>query len=204
MNGRLPERCLILTACVALIVIFPKLSRAQDVAPAKAHHRYTLIDLGTLGGRQSYLNFYAHVLNSHGTIAGFADTPAGDPHFPNFDSCANPDCLVSHAIVRRNGVVTDLGALSADTSSAALWIGESGMVAGVSGNGLTYPLLGVPEIRGVLWTDDQIDDLGTLGGNESFATAVNSRGTVVGVATNSIPDELSFFGWGTQARLQIG
>jgi uncharacterized membrane protein len=118
---------------------------AQETDLAITHHHYTLIDLGTFGGRQSYLNFYAQVLNSHGTIAGFADTPAGDPHFPNFDLCANPDCLVSHGFVRRNGVVADLGALSPDTSSAALWISDSGMIVGVSGNGITDPLLGMPE-----------------------------------------------------------
>jgi probable HAF family extracellular repeat protein len=193
---------------LAWIVFFALLSLcavyggAQEVERPTPHRRYTLIDLGTLGGRQSYLNldFPAHVLNSHGAIAGFADTPAGDSHFPNFDSCANPDCLVSHAIVRKNGVVSDLGALAPEDSSAAVGLSDSGLVAGVSGNGLTDPILGVPEIRAVLWTDHQINDLGTLGGNQSFATAVNSPGTVVGVAANGIPDDLSFFGWGTQAR----
>jgi probable HAF family extracellular repeat protein len=195
-----PQTAFGLTTCFAILCVGVVDGGAQEADPTTPHHHYTLIDLGTLGGRQSYLNFYAHILNRHGTIAGFADTPAGDPHFPNFDSCSNPDCLVSHAIVRRNGVVTDLGALSPNTSSAALWISDSGMVAGVSGNGVTDPLIGVPEIRGVLWTGDQINDLGTLGGNESFATAVNSRGTVVGVTANGIPDDFSFFGWGTQAR----
>jgi probable HAF family extracellular repeat protein len=200
MISRLPQTFFALTICLALLCVGVSYCDAQEAVTPTTHHHYTLIDLGTLGGRQSYLNFYAQVLNRHGMIAGFADTPAGDPHFPNFDSCANPDCLVSHAIVRRNGIVTDLGALTPDTSSAALWVSDSGMVAGVSGNGLTDPLLGVPEIRGVLWKDYQINDLGTLGGNESFASAVNSRGTVVGVAANGIPDDFSFFGWGTQAR----
>lgn len=200
MNKRSLQTGLALATLFALLSAGAIYGGAQEAEPATTHRHYTLIDLGTLGGRQSYLNFYAKVLNRHGTIAGFADTAAGDPHFPNFDSCANPDCLVSHAIVRRNGVVSDLGALVPDTSSAALWVSESGLVAGVSGNGLTDPLLGVPELRGVLWSDGRIIDLGTLGGNQSFAFAVNSRGTVVGGAANGMPDDFSFFGWGTQVR----
>src|ERR1700726_3314434 len=50
------------------------------------HHSYTLIDLGTFGGPQSFINFpsagYIPVLNNSGTVAGWADTPVPDPH-PN-------------------------------------------------------------------------------------------------------------------------
>lgn len=57
---------------------------------------------------------------------------------------------------------------------------------------------GFAEGRAVLWKDGKALDLGTLGGNESTAFSVNSRGQVVGVATNTIPDPFSFFG--TQLR----
>jgi probable HAF family extracellular repeat protein len=47
----------------------------------------------------------------------------------------------------------------------------------------------------VLWRDGKIIDLGTLpeGGYESEAESVNSRGQVVGVTTNTVPDAYSFF-----------
>jgi probable HAF family extracellular repeat protein len=63
------------------------------------------------------------------------------------------------------------------------------------------PLVGVPEIRATLWKDGQIVDLGTLGGNESFANSLNNEGIVVGAAANTIPDPVSLIGFfGTQTR----
>src|SRR6185312_9330988 len=94
---------------------------------------------------QSYLNFDAQVLNQQGVIAGFADTSAPDPHFPNFSACANPDCLFAHAFQAYNGVVTDLGALPGGANSFVDWISNSGLVVGGSQNGVTDPLIGGTE-----------------------------------------------------------
>ncbi len=48
---------------------------------------------------------------------------------------------------------------------------------------------GLPELRAVLWQQGGITDLGTLeGGYQSYASAVNSRGQVVGAALNTVPD----------------
>jgi probable HAF family extracellular repeat protein len=167
------------------------------------HPRYKLIDLGPFnGGLQSYLNIpnsYAPVLNDAGVVAGWADTAAPDP-YPSF--CFNEDCFVSHAFQSRNGVTTDLGALPGGASSASTWISVNGLIAGFSENGDIDPLSpGFPQFRAVVWKDGRITDLGTLpdGGYESIANAVNSRGQVVGLATNTIPDNFSLFG-PTQSR----
>ena len=168
--------------------------------------RYKLIDLGTLGGPQSYVympNNYAPVLNDRSTVAGWADTSTTDP-FPAF--CFNEDCYVSHAFQWHAGVRTDLGALVDGVSSQSTWISSNGLIAGTSQNGETDPLFpGFPENHAVLWRNGHITDLGTLpeGGYESGANAVNSKGQVIGWATNTIPDPYSMIAPGflpTQTR----
>jgi probable HAF family extracellular repeat protein len=75
-----------------------------------------------------------------------------------------------------------------NNSGQPTWINERRVVVGVSENGLIDPLANFPEIDGVVWKNGQIIDLGTLGGNTSEADAVNNRGQVTGLASNTIPD----------------
>ena len=156
--------------------------------------RYRLIDMGTFGGPNSFLNGEnegnnaAQMLNSRGTLVGWADTPTPDPFAPDF--CFTDSCFVSHAFQWKNGVRTDLGSLDSDLGSQAVWVANNGLIAGFSENGQFDPMIsGLPESHAVLWTDRGISDLGTLeGGFESTANAVNSQGKVVGWSTNSAPD----------------
>jgi probable HAF family extracellular repeat protein len=168
----------------------------ENTVNTPKHHHYKLVDLGTFGGPQSYVNpgsgnetgNYAMALNSAGMVTGNADTSTPDP-FPGF--CFNEDCFVSHTFERKNGHKTDLGALPGGASSAGNWISANGLIAGFSQNGETDPLIaGLPEVHAALWRNGGITDLGTLpeGGFESIAAAVNSRGQVVGLALNTIPD----------------
>jgi probable HAF family extracellular repeat protein len=196
--------------CITAMTLFAALAisvrmLAQELAaqPKKGHHRYKLVDLGTLGGPTSYESingFGGQILNDAGTVSSRADTSIPDPNGPNLCFTSPSDCVVSHAIRWQDGVLTDLGALPGVNSSAAAAINARGWSVGQSQNGLMDPLLGIPEIRAVLWKDDQIIDLGTLGGNESLAAYVTDAGQVVAVAANAIPDPFSFIGWGTQTR----
>jgi probable HAF family extracellular repeat protein len=192
------------------ILAIPVRLAAQD---KQHHHRmphhYQLVDLSsTFGGPQSYFNPFpldfvesSSLLNSGGTVTGYADTSLADP-FPNF--CLW-DCDVVHAFrSRSDGGLTDLGALPGGGSSVAIGISANGLIAGLSENGETDPLYaGLPEVHAVLWEQGKITDLGTLpeGGYQSQANAVNSSGQVVGSGLNTIPDANSmqpgiFWLWG--------
>jgi probable HAF family extracellular repeat protein len=176
----------------------PAASIAQDIQTNRPkHHHYKLVDLGTLGGPQSYLvpgsgqDFSgSSVLNGAGTVVGFADTSASDPF------CLW-DCYLVHAFAAQsNGRLSDLEALPGGGSSVPMWISSNGLIAGLSENGRPdpfYPFL--PQIRAVLWHDGKITDLGVLplpeGGYQSEANSVNSSGQVVGAALSSIPDPSS-------------
>lgn len=169
---------------------------------------YKLIDLGTLGGPNSYLPMLppyheflpAASVSRNGTFAGFADTDIPDPYAP---LCFNADCYVSHAVAWKHETVTDLGALpgAPGSSSAVAWISENGLIVGMSLNGDIDPLIGSPSIFAVLWKNGQIRNLGTMeNGYESAALAVNSAGQVVGLASNNIPDANSLLGVNAQTR----
>ena len=184
------------TTALAAVLMTAQLSAQQA--------RYKLIDMGTLGGPQSYIPDGVDItavgfLNNKGLFAAYADTTDSDP-FPDF--CFVDDCQVTRAFVAQKGAKTNLGALSPEASSTATWISSNALISGFSENGELDPLVpGFPQLRAVLWRDARINDLGTLdGGHESAANAVNSAEQVVGISTNNIPDSNSMLALGYQVR----
>src|SRR5208283_3947921 len=88
----------------------------------------------------------------------------------------------------------DLQNRGARYHSAAFWINDHGWITGNSENGETDPLIpGLPQLRAVLWKNGKIRDLGTLGGSQSFALAINDRGQITGLALNDAPDPFSYY-----------
>ena len=160
---------------------------------AGQHHRYTLIDTGTLGGPTSYLAAEGERhLNNRGTLVSQADTSLPDPYcppcFPIGPGDPGDDGFLAHAVQWQNGVLTDLGALPMVNDSTPTWISDSGLIAGFGTNGVIDPLTGLAVLRGILYKRGSVIDLGTFGGRESIANSVNDRGQVVGCAATAVPD----------------
>jgi probable HAF family extracellular repeat protein len=178
------------------------LAKAEQLQAFK-YPRYRLIDLGTLGGPNASQISPGVTLNNRGEMIAMAGTavPEWFPDFPLQDG------FIWHAILSdRSGVVTDLGALGG-YHSLPFWISKNGLITGVSQNGLVDELVGIPQMRAVLWDKaHRIIDLGTLGGNTSFGSSVNNRGQVTGAAANNLPenpDVTAFFNAGLPAAQQI-
>ncbi len=185
---------------IAAVYLFAALAMPVRLSAAQ-HTRYKLIDLGTFGGPASSFNPGGIMLNNRGFGVGASETPVHDPSNANGFPCG-PGSFIYHGFEMQNGVAVDLGALppADENCSNAGWINARGEIAGNSETAEVDPLLGVKEVRAVLWKNGQIMDLGTLGGNESVATAVNDNGQVVGFALNTVPDPFSFAFGPTETR----
>src|SRR5579863_6347710 len=186
-----------LSLCAALALPFVSSASAQEQQLKKQQTRYKLVDLGTFGGPNSFIDCCGvqPVLNNQGTIVGGAETSVPNPNFNLSPTesflCGSPDPFVNPAFKWQNGVLTNLGALPGGYNSFASSISESDLATGTSETGQTDPLLGGPQCHPTLWANGQIIDLGTLGGYQGVALESNNQGQVVGVATNSVPDSFA-------------
>jgi len=95
--------------------------------------------------------------------------------------------------------LVDLGTLPGGNASVALGLNAGNQVVGYSRNGLTDPLFGIPALHAFLWTPADAEatsgtmvDLGTLGGTNSRALAINAMGQVVGVAQDAAGNSRAF------------
>jgi hypothetical protein len=187
------------------------------------HHHYKLFQMGTFGGPMSSIDRpggppaipFNRIITRAGAVLGSGDTTIPDPY--GFDGP-----LVNYAFRWQDGVQTNLGVLpenpivGAQTpcfdcawSVFAFWIADNGFVAGQSLDNAFDPLTGSRAPLAVLWKDGKIVNLGTLGGNQSGAGAVNGRGEVAGAALNSTTDpfpsrapyfDFFYFGNGTESH----
>lgn len=195
--------------CVSALTIFSWLAMpvfviAQD-NPSQEHTQYKLLDLGTLGGPNSYLNFASTVGRTSGIFVGQADTLTPAPSNTNPFNCFDP--YVMNAFRWQDGVLANLHSLNGDENCSEATLIGMGMFAGDSENGAIDPMTGFKEIRAVVWKDGTIVDLGTFGGNHSGAQGIAGHDQIVGFALNTIFDPFSIFDFfflgssnGTQTR----
>src|SRR5262249_31231770 len=138
-----------------------------------AAQRYSVTDLGTFGGTVSF----GTGVNSRGQVSGEANL-SGD--------------AAGHPFLWENGTMTDLGTFGGPSGEAS-YLNSRGDLAGATDT--TDPDLadfcgnGTGRIcHGAIWINGAPIDVGTLGGNNSFAAGINSRDQVVGRAELSSID----------------
>jgi probable HAF family extracellular repeat protein len=195
--------CLLSGVVAILIAAAPALVSAQRGASQDHHHKrehrgahYRLFDMGTLGGPASSYFFRNEIVNDRGDATGYSDSTTATRNDSDF-ACL--DRFVVHAFVWHKGHMQLLPGLSENGCSLPVQISDRGDVIGISQNGILDPLTGFVEDRAVVWRDGEIQDLGTLGGHESLATAINRDGQIVGWSENGILDPVSLMGE-TQTR----
>jgi probable HAF family extracellular repeat protein len=175
-------------AATAVAGLSISLQVAAQQHPLAQHHHYKLIDIGTFGGPSGgIVNPSSLGLNNRGMMVGASDTAAADPYAPGM---CFADCYVIRSFLWSNGKSTELLPLpdGKSLSGIASSINARGWIIGQAQNGKIDPGTGWPESRGVLWRGDSITDLGTLGGPQAIANAINDFGQIVGAALTKSPD----------------
>ncbi|MHC4177249.1 MAG: hypothetical protein ACYSWU_07070, partial [Planctomycetota bacterium] len=153
-----------------LIIPLVVVSCALAGPAAALGERYTVVDLGTLGGPQSEpwdRSCQARGINAAGQVVGLSSIADGSGRHAFRTAPGMPI----------NPATDDLGTLGG-AWSAAWGINAAGQVVGWSqiGGGARHAFrtaAGMP-------INPATDDLGTLGGTESAASAINAVGQVVG------------------------
>lgn len=164
----------IATALVVVLAV-PVCTSAQDQTQRLPLPRYTVTDLGTLGGTYSI----AGGLSNTGWVEGWS-LMSGD--------------TTRHPFLWRNGKMVDLGTLGGPTADAGYRPNNNGNVGGATSTGAQDPYAenfcgwGTDQIcLPILWRNDKrkMTLLPTLGGNNGWAAGVNDLNQVAGVAENT-------------------
>lgn len=152
-------------------------------------------DLGTLGGNDSF----ASLINEAGAVCGFSST--------NIEINDTTGLPTIHPFFWANGQMHDLGSLGGTLAMPGSFTGgplgrvmnDQGHVAGTS-------LLTGDEDRGAfIWTNGQMTNLGSLGGNATDAYAINNNDQVVGRSrTANVPNSHHPFLWENGQMIDLG
>ncbi len=163
-----------LTRMTAAIFLTVLATHAQLQAAPKA--RYTVKDLGTLGGTFAF----AGGISDSGWVLGYSTLPNDD---------------VSHSFLWRNGVMTDLGTLGGPNSFSDFRPNDFGDGGGSSDkstpdpNGEDFCGFGTQLIcRAFYWHRGAMTAEPTLGGHNGAGFGTNDLGDLAGSAENKIEE----------------
>jgi probable HAF family extracellular repeat protein len=135
------------------------------------------IDLGTLGGPNSWNNYGG--INDRGEVVGMAETAVPDPD--GEDVCAFGTGLTCRPFLWRDGHMRALPILGGNNGEAAA-INNHGQIAGFAET--TVVDSGCPPFKttlAVMWEDGKVHALPTVGSDpDGFAQGINNRGQAVG------------------------
>ncbi len=183
------SRLIVTTLGLLVAALMPVGSFAQANEAMPAH--YNVIDIGTLGGANSF----AYSINNSGMVAGGANTPGQN------------DFVMQTAFLWRGGQLISLGTLGGsecpDCSSEGSAARANGRVALLSEtatadpNGEDFCEFNVNspnrtnhQCLAAVWRKGSLTALPTLpGGNNAEAFFMNKRGQVVGVSEIGVPDD---------------
>jgi probable HAF family extracellular repeat protein len=162
-------------ASIAASGLLAALAIAQPPQP-----RYTVTDLGTVGGTPGQ----PYVITNNGLVSGAAATPDGR----------------MHAVLWYKGLKMDIGAHGlGGPNSAAFGVNERGKAVGEAETSdpdgedfCGFNAYGFPSDTACLpflWQNGVMTKLRTLGGANGAANMINNRGKVVGYAQNNTQDQ---------------
>jgi len=186
--------------------------------PASGVTPYTVTDLGTLGGRSA-----AYAINTSGQVVGSAYTKRGREHAFLWDGGVMQDLgtlgggwSVAHAI-NASGQVVGTTFTASSKERAFLWENGTGMQdlgsfstsrwSGASGINASAQVVGWADTttgdHAVMWDHGVMHDLGTIGGYQREAYAINDSGQVVGMAYTENQKEHAFL-WEDGVMADLG
>ena len=163
----------------------------------------SVFDLGTLGGNESV----AYNVNKHSEIAGGALNTISDPYTSSFLNFFISGATQVHAfLVKRDGIMHDLGTLGTGTDSMAFYMNDEGQVAGQSFTDTAVNAsTGLPTMHPFLWENGKMKDLGTIGGTLVQQIAgLNAKGQVPGAMNVAGDNSYHPFLWDGQSLVDLG
>jgi probable HAF family extracellular repeat protein len=186
----------------ALVFLLGSATFLPGNAQTPATPKYTITDLGTLGGSSSD----GRAINAAGQVTGVSETAGHDQHAFRSDATAMTDLGTlggswsygrainaagqvtgvsetavhnQHAFRSDGATMTDLGTFESGSTSDAVAINDAGQVTGSSDI-----FDGITQVEHAFLSDGTtMIDLGTLGGSFSVGVAINAAGQVTGWAS---------------------
>jgi probable HAF family extracellular repeat protein len=170
-----------------------------------------ITQLPTLGG----VNASFGGINRLGEVSGYAETSTRDPKCPSgiASNDIGPLQFDYKPVIwgPGQGQIRQLKLLPGDTVGIAMWINDNGQAVGFSGtcaNTLVPPVAGGP--HAVLWENDTVTDLGSLGGTSNAAVlgvannalGINNRGQISGVSALPGSSTGHAFLWTSETGMQ--